>query len=162
MGVVELRHFRQGLVEIVGTCLHNFAMPFIRYQTGDLAEPSAGFCPCGRQHPVLSRIVGREADFIVTPEGNIVSPLMLNFLFHRRNDIRLGQIIQEDLNFIRVKLVPWEHISLETKEGLVRELRRALESSNMTISVEEVHEIPRTVGCKRPFVISRLSNENRF
>lgn len=162
MGVLEFKPFREELVEIVGTCLHNFAMPFIRYQTGDLTESAQEGCPCGRRQLVLPTIIGREADFIVTPEHNFVSPLMLNYLFHQRDEIREGQIIQEDVNYLRVKLVPWNAISPETKYGLVRSLRGALESSNLTIVVEEVSEIPRTTGCKKPFVISRLSVENRF
>jgi len=162
MGVLELRPFRKGLMEIVGTCLHNFAMPFIRYQTGDLTEALQEGCPCGRKQPLLARIIGREADFIVTPERNLVSPLMLNLLFHQLDDIREGQIIQEDYNFLRVKLVGWGTISAETEAAIVRGMREALESSNLTIVVEQVGEIPRTMGCKRPFVISRPAAEERF
>jgi len=162
MGIVELQPFREGLAEIVGTGLHNFAMPFIRYQTGDLAEPAEEACLCGRKQPVLRSIIGRDDDFIVTPERNLVSPLMLNLLFHRRDDIREGQIIQEDFDFLRVKLVPWDRISPATKEGLAKELKEVLESSKLNIVVEEVSEIPRTAGLKRPFVVSHLATESRF
>ena len=46
---------------VVVTTLHNFAMPLVRYDTGDLAEVGAP-CPCGRGLPVLQRIVGRASD----------------------------------------------------------------------------------------------------
>jgi len=58
--------------------------------------------------------------------------------------------------------VPWEKISPDTKEGLVHSLREALESSNIRIVVEEVEEVPCTVGCKRPFVISHVHVENHL
>jgi phenylacetate-CoA ligase len=162
MSIIELQPFRRGLAEIVGTCLQNFAMPFIRYQTGDLAEPADGPCPCGRNQPILKSILGRDDDFIVTPERNLVSPLMLNLLFHRRDDIREGQIVQEDFDFIRVKLVAWDRISSETKESLAKDLQRVLESSKLNIVVEEVSEIPRTAGLKRPFVVSHLGKEDQL
>jgi phenylacetate-CoA ligase len=156
MGILELAHHVDGFMEIVGTCLHNLAMPFIRYRTGDLAIEGGGPCPCGRHHPLLAEIVGREADFVVTPENNVVSPLTLNYLFHNRPEIREGQIIQEDLDLFRIKVVPWKRISEETREGLLRDLRSALESSGIRLIIEEVKDIPRTVGCKKPFVISRV------
>jgi phenylacetate-CoA ligase len=160
--VVELVNFEDDLWEIVGTCLHNFAMPFIRYKTGDLAKRTEAPCPCGRKHPILLEIFGREADFIVTPENNLVSPLILNYIFHNREEIREGQIVQESLNSIRIKVVPWEKISPDTKEGLVSDLQTALESSNIRMVVDEEEEIPCTVGCKRPFVISHVRLENHM
>jgi phenylacetate-CoA ligase len=159
---IELVPFQDDLWEIVGTCLHNFAMPFIRYKTGDLAKKTEEACPCGRKHPILSEIMGREADFVVTPENNLVSPLILNYIFHDREEIREGQIIQESLSSFRIKVVPWEKISPETKEDLVRDLQTALKSTNISISVEEVEEIPCTVGCKRPFVISHVRLEDHI
>ncbi|MBI4966215.1 MAG: phenylacetate--CoA ligase family protein [Desulfomonile tiedjei] len=160
--VVELVPHRDDLWELAGTCLHNFAMPFIRYRTGDLARKSDQPCPCGRSHPILSEIFGREVDFIVTPEGNLVSPLILSYVFHRSEEIRESQIIQEDLSSFRIKVVPWETISPATKEGLVRDFGKALESSRARMVIEEVEEIPPTLGCKRPFVISHIRPENRF
>ena len=46
------------LGRIVLTTLHNFAMPLVRYDTGDLAEAGAP-CACGRGLPVLRRLVQR-------------------------------------------------------------------------------------------------------
>ncbi len=40
---------------VIATPLHNFAMPLIRYDTGDRAEPGAS-CECGRTLPVIARI----------------------------------------------------------------------------------------------------------
>lgn len=160
--IVELNPYGDDLWEIVGTCLHNFAMPFIRYKTGDLAKKVEDACPCGRKHPLLSEIFGREGDFVVTPEKNLVSPLILNYIFHKQEEIREGQIIQEDLKSFRIKVVPWDGISSATKEGLVRDLGSALESSNIRMAVEEVEDIPCTVGCKRPFVISHVRMENHL
>ena len=65
-GIVVLDHLTKLLVQrtftlhesLVVTPFFNFAMPLIRYDTGDIAVAAAA-CPCGRCLPKLSRIVGR-------------------------------------------------------------------------------------------------------
>lgn len=47
------------------TSLHNYAMPFIRYDTGDLATVGDE-CSCGRAFPILKRIEGRSPSFVMT------------------------------------------------------------------------------------------------
>ena len=53
---------------VVVTPLHNFAMPLIRYEIGDLAEVGPP-CTCGRTLPVLTRIPGRARDMLTLPGG---------------------------------------------------------------------------------------------
>ncbi len=58
---------------VVVTPLHNFAMPLIRYDTGDFAE--AGHpCRCGRGLPTLKRILGRRRNRLHLPDGNTTWP----------------------------------------------------------------------------------------
>jgi len=51
------------------TGLRNFAMPLIRYDTGDLAEVAEGECPCGRTQPFFAEIAGRYRRYAGLPEG---------------------------------------------------------------------------------------------
>ncbi|MDZ4136433.1 MAG: hypothetical protein U1D06_12700, partial [Paracoccaceae bacterium] len=54
--------------QVVVTTLANPATPLIRYAIGDhavLGKP----CACGRKGPVLARILGRERNIMVTPQG---------------------------------------------------------------------------------------------
>ena len=44
---------------LLATGLMNLAMPLIRYDSGDLAEPAEGPCPCGRTLPSFAAIHGR-------------------------------------------------------------------------------------------------------
>jgi phenylacetate-CoA ligase len=161
MGIVELVPSCDGMVEIIGTCLHNMAMPFLRYKTGDLAIPGDNEpCPCGRKHPTLAKIVGREADFVLTPEMNIVSALILHYAFYDLPEIKEAQIIQEDLASLTIKIVPWAKMSDATRKIVVSALQSRLQSPKMNLILEETDDIPRTRGGKRPFVISRLKLEN--
>jgi phenylacetate-CoA ligase len=56
---------------ILITDLSNYAMPFIRYEIGDLGVMHAGVCPCGIDAPRLE-LVGRQQDSITTENGGIV------------------------------------------------------------------------------------------
>lgn len=51
------------------TGLRNHAMPLIRYDTGDLAQPASGPCPCGRTLPSFGEIAGRYRRFAGLPAG---------------------------------------------------------------------------------------------
>jgi phenylacetate-CoA ligase len=53
---------------LVVTALHNFALPLLRYDIGDYAEVGAP-CACGRGLPVLKRIMGRQRNMAILPDG---------------------------------------------------------------------------------------------
>ena len=46
--------------QLVLTNLSNYAMPFIRYATGDRAALAADPCACGRGFPLIERLDGRS------------------------------------------------------------------------------------------------------
>ena len=65
----EGRHCQPGQVgRVVVTALHNFALPLLRYDIGDYAEVGEP-CPCGRGLPVLNRIMGRQRNMAILPDG---------------------------------------------------------------------------------------------
>jgi phenylacetate-CoA ligase len=63
--------------KIVVTDLSNFAMPLVRYQVGDVGVLSDRRCPCGRGLPLLESIEGREADYVITATGHLISGISL-------------------------------------------------------------------------------------
>ena len=65
--------------EIVLTHLDAWGMPFIRYRTGDVAQPGKEMCPCGRTWGTIQNIKGRTTDFIVTP-GRAVAACSVPYL----------------------------------------------------------------------------------
>jgi phenylacetate-CoA ligase len=58
-----------GVGRIVVTATRNFAMPLIRYDTGDLAQAVEGPCPCGRMLPSFGEIAGRYRRYGGLPRG---------------------------------------------------------------------------------------------
>lgn len=76
-GLTEFAVLERGNTEIVATGFTNYAMPFIRYKTGDIIGEKKEYCPgCGRYHQVVDRIEGRINDFLINKEGGIIPGLM--------------------------------------------------------------------------------------
>jgi len=96
----------QCLGRVVGTGLHNLAMPFLRYDVGDFIEPAddAAPCPCGRTLPLVRSIQGRREDVLVTPDGRVAAGLY-NVL-GRVPEIELGQLEQDGRDHVTVAVVP--------------------------------------------------------
>jgi phenylacetate-CoA ligase len=85
--------------EFVGTSLHSWAMPFLRFRLGDLVTRGAG--------STLSRVQGRLVDRFLLPDGASIHPYVLvNPLVNQAPWIRQFQLIQEREDTILVKLVP--------------------------------------------------------
>jgi phenylacetate-CoA ligase len=60
--------------EVVGTNLHSFAMPFIRYRLGDLVQNGSPSCRCGQPYPTLREIRGRMIDYFQLEDGRMIHP----------------------------------------------------------------------------------------
>jgi len=110
--------------DVVITCLHNHAMPMIRYNIGDRAilYPSSK-CSCGSKNPVLELTTGRSNDFVLNEDGSRVNTYIFVRAIENVNRvmeyiIKQFQIVQEDYNRFTVKLV----LDEETDEGSIEEL----------------------------------------
>ncbi|MEP6914167.1 MAG: hypothetical protein ABJC89_00915 [Acidobacteriota bacterium] len=125
------------LARVVGTGLHNFSMPLVRYETGDLVEADGppGPCPCGRSLPTIGRLLGRSVDAIVTPEGRVVTVAAI--VFNIAPAIVQGQLVQEDLDRINVRVLPTPAFGADAERRLVEEVR-SLVGPSMKIVVERV------------------------
>jgi len=89
---------------VVITALHNFATPLIRYEIGDFAEVGET-CACGRGLPVLTRVLGRQRNFVTLPSGEKRFPEAWAKLTDIAPEIRQFQLTQKSLEKIEVKLV---------------------------------------------------------
>ncbi|MFX0067184.1 MAG: phenylacetate--CoA ligase family protein, partial [Candidatus Hermodarchaeota archaeon] len=146
------------LATIVVTDLTNYGMPFIRYRIGDIGMPSIRQCECGRGFPLMESVVGRAADFLVTPEKNVVSGISMtenfaNLIPH----IKQLQIIQDAIDHIIIKIVKapgFDQLSLDKIKQLVAERL----GPDMKYSCEYVDEILPEAGGKYRFVKSLVPN----
>jgi phenylacetate-CoA ligase len=111
--------------QVVVTDLHNFATPLIRYAIGDYAE-LGGACPCGRGLPALNRIVGRERNLLVKPDGSRSWPLTGFRKFRSIAPILQYQFIQHTVHFIEVRLVTERPLTATEEEMLRAPILEAL------------------------------------
>ena len=89
---------------IIGTNLHNHAMPLIRYDTGDLAEISNSRCSCRRQFPLVKTIVGRKSQYIITSDGKKTPLTNFYTMFNDYEDILKWQVIQHSYELLLVNI----------------------------------------------------------
>jgi phenylacetate-CoA ligase len=109
---------------VVGTSLHNFSMPLLRYEVGDVVEVEEPdlVCACGRTMPRVRRIVGRQEDAIVAPDGRVVTTLFI--VFEEVPGIMQGQIVQDAVDRLQVLVVRGPDYTAESEGQLLRYLRR--------------------------------------
>lgn len=89
---------------VVVTDLHNFATPLIRYELRDYAEVGPP-CPCGRGLPTLARVLGRQRNMVVLPNGKRNWPLVGLHRFREVGQILQYQLVQHDLESVEMRLV---------------------------------------------------------
>ena len=92
---------------ILVTDLLNLGMPLIRYRIGDMGTWEEGPCPCGRGLPRLREVAGRVTDFLVGPDGRLVSGVYLaTYVVARRPSLGQVQILQEEAGKVRYRIKP--------------------------------------------------------
>lgn len=110
---------------VVLTDLNNFATPLIRYDIGDYAEAGPA-CPCGRGLPTLKRILGRERNLILMPDGTRHWPLVGFHKFREIAPIIQYQMIQHDLEHIELRLVVERPLTLQEESSLTSHVQTSL------------------------------------
>jgi len=138
--------------EIVVTSLHNYAMPFIRYRTGDLGSLSCHKCSCGRGLPLLSKIVGRIDDIITTPQGEKILPVSFRTRFAKLEFLEEYQLIQQKNGSYRMLVLDNGYIRTKEQEEILGILQYYLGPS-ADIKIELVDKIPRTPGGKQKLIV---------
>lgn len=145
--------------KLLVTDLVNRAMPLIRYQVGDVVVPSARRCACGRGLPLLERVEGREADYVVTPAGNLISGISLteNFANLVPGTAQM-QIVQESITQLRIRMVAGDGFG-DASRAKVAELVRDTFGAGVEHELELVDAIPQEPSGKYRFCISKVAAE---
>ncbi len=139
--------------EVVATGLIRTMQPLIRFRLGDLAAWSPDPCSCGRVTPVLHEVVGRLEDMVTGPDGRKM--VRFHGIFVGMRAIREGQIIQEALDHIHVKIVPAAELTMTDREEITRRVQQRL-GLDVNVTIEMVPTIPRTATGKFPAVVSKI------
>ena len=95
--------------EVVGTNLHSFAMPFIRYRLGDIVTKGSETCGCGQPFSTIRDVQGRMIDYFPLPGGRVIHPYEIVVMILRDSApwLRQYQLVQEREDRIVLKAATW-------------------------------------------------------
>ena len=134
-------------------------MPFIRYKLEDIVRLSDRACSCGRTQPLITTIEGRTADFLVTPEGKLVSGISLtdHFAGHIPGVAQI-QLVQNHTNRLTLNIVREEDFGRESMDAINR-LVADFFGPRMTHECNFVEQIAKGSSGKFRFSICNVKHE---
>lgn len=145
------------LGRIVITDLYNYAMPFIRYDTGDLGVMEISEDNNHIKKKVLKRIEGRKLDMIKDSKGDFVSPHVVDYAVRSFKYVKQFQLIQENKACYLLKVV-FNYIKKESENELKNSLKKFL-GMETSIKIKPVKSISLSKSGKYRVVINKVSEK---
>jgi phenylacetate-CoA ligase len=140
---------------LVGTSLHNRAMPLIRYVTNDRTALMAAPCRCGRAHDRMADVTTKSEDMLTLPDGRLISPSVLTHPFKPLDSIEGSQIVQTAADRVLVRIVP----GATYDDGLTAHLKSELQARlgpDVRIDIEKVERLEQAKSGKFKWVTSKV------
>jgi phenylacetate-CoA ligase len=126
---------------IIATSLINDVMPFIRYDTRDVAVPlgeTIESCPCGRKTSIpFKAIEGRKDDILVTNDGTLIPTANFSTAFKKFSELNQFQIIQELDRSLKLNLVIRRDIELSYIDKIKAELSQRLGTLDIQVNITD-------------------------
>lgn len=147
-------HVQAGHVgEVVVTGFHNYAMPFLRYRTGDLAQYE------GRDNGIMrfTRVIGRTQDYVYNERMETVLLTALIFGRHLRcfSRIRKWQLVQDVPGAVTFRIIPDGDFGASEED----EVSNAFKDSGMSgVSFEYPPSLPLTARGKSKLLVQNLTD----
>jgi phenylacetate-CoA ligase len=140
---------------VVVTGLHNFAMPLLRYELGDMAQ-AGGQCSCGRGLPVLTGIAGRVRNMARDPRGRLFQPAFDPAIEQAGIPLRQYQFVQVAAAALELAYVMDREMS-EDERTRLKEAVSGQMGYPVSLAVRRVDAIPRAPGGKFEGFVSRIA-----
>jgi phenylacetate-CoA ligase len=126
---------------VIVTTLHNFAMPLIRYDIGDIAAAGPA-CPCGRGLPVLEKLAGRYRNMLITRSGERYWPTLGLQGMSEIARTRQHQFAQLDFETIEARLVVDTPLTGEQERSLTEHVLKRF-PAGFRLRIRYCETIPR-------------------
>ncbi len=144
---------------IVVTDLVNRVMPLIRYRIEDVGIAAASSCSCGRQLPLIEKVVGRVADFLVRRDGSLVAGVSLvEKTLTAIPGVEQLQIVQEELDLLCLNLVTGADYSSAGEAALKAVIQEQF-GRDIRIRIEDLERIPQERNGKYRFAICKVAHD---
>ena len=141
------------VAKVIGTTMHNFAWPLIRYDTGDLVllDPNDQ-CGCPlNSTPIIREIHGRTGSCLELPDGRTICNIT-SFSRHC-NNIQEIQAVQTSESQIVIRIVP-DTLFSSTDEGKALQVFKKVLGDDINLQIEIVSELARTPAGKTLSIIN--------
>jgi phenylacetate-CoA ligase len=136
------------------TDLDNWAMPLIRYRTGDAGRLEGPGCSCGRTLARISRLDGRVNDVLLTTTGATISGVLGAHALRSIGGVDAFQLIQRRPGHAVIRIVRGAAYDARAAEQELRGIFTDHLGTGSEVAFEYVAELPRTAAGKSRFVIN--------
>jgi len=136
--------------KVLVTTLHNYSMPLIRYDIGDMAVIGPDHCKCGNLLPTLNKVSGRIIEHFILKNGTVVPGeyfIHLIGVVLNKAEINRFQVIQEDYERVKINVVSGEQLNQADMKEIDDKIRLVMGSS-CEISWNRVEDIDKTKSGK--------------
>lgn len=111
--------------EIVCTGFNNYAFPFIRYRTGDIAINSNEKCKCGRNYKLIKKIEGRKQEYFIDKLGSKVTFTCSDeALWNVSNKIYLYQYVQNEFGKVSLHIQNKNKFTKDDENCVIRDFKK--------------------------------------
>lgn len=137
--------------EVICTGFYNYAMPFIRYRTGDLAVFSEDRDGIVR----LQYVLGRTQDYVYDSKNNktLLTALVFGQHYKAFSNIKKWQIVQDKPGIVTILVIKDKQYDSENEEEIRNNF---LNIANVATKFEYVDNIPLTKRGKSKFLVQNL------
>lgn len=136
---------------IVVTDLYNYAMPMVRYDTGD-AGAWVEVMHNGKKRTAIGNFAGRAVDIIFDCDGNQISPHMITNGMWKFEGISQFQFVQKTKTGYEMKICAG---SSYDKDDLL-EVLHSIVGEKASIEITPVDEIPILSSGKRRYIVNEM------
>ncbi len=142
---------------VVVTTLHNYSMPLIRYDIGDVAVAGGWGCDCGRNSMLLKTVIGRTLGYFKKADGSLAhSHFLVQALFFK-DWIKRFQIIQDEIDHVLIKIQLNENAkAIETDVEDITRKTKILMGESCKVDFEYVEDISRTASGKYVYTLCKV------
>jgi phenylacetate-CoA ligase len=143
---------------IIATKLDGYAMPLIRYDTGDLGIilPKEKY-PEKRDFafPLLEKVVGRNTDIITTSDGSSLIVHTFTGIFEFFPEIEQFQVVQNEIDTLLIKYIPSDNFNNSVLKKIEESFSEKTKS-RIKINWEEVDKIDASKSGKPQIIVNNL------
>ncbi|MEJ2715935.1 MAG: hypothetical protein P8182_02165 [Deltaproteobacteria bacterium] len=123
------------------TSLYANAMPFIRYEIGDLIAFLPKKCSCGCPLPLIDHPIGRQDDMVVLASGRTLAPMRFAYILEKFPSIDQWRVLQVRQDSFVLQLVLRDELTSEMSRTIRAEFLEYLgEPATLDIQVTDFIE----------------------